>query len=233
MKQTILVVAIMAIAGSAFATGPAVGGTAGSVSGSAAIATSSGNGGSFSTASNQTWSSVAYGANSGSSFDITKTGCLPTGIVAQGAASVSGATEAGSISTAGNKSWGNGTGGAVAGGLSNANVAGTAGYANIGVTGGVTGFATSTAGNAVVAGRNEGGFVGSSNKAWFDADAYSKQTNTLSWSGVTQTNVAQTNADAGSVSNAVQFGNATLVNVNGGTAGAGAVAAAGKVTSVD
>lgn len=223
MKQTILAAVLLAAFGAASATGigPVAGssltGAAGSVSGSAAYATSSGNGASLSGASNQTWSSVSGSA-------------VGEGKLFSGSADVAGQVSTGSVSAAGNQSSGNATGGAAAGGLSTATVVGTANYVGLGVGGAAGGFATSTTGNAVVAGRNEYGVVWAENGAGFTAHADSKQT--FKWSPPSVTNVVNTNAAAWSVSNAGQVGNATIYNVNGGTAGADAVAfAGGKLSS--
>lgn len=214
MKKTILTAVLLAAFGSAMATGGVAGssltGAAGSVSGSAAFATSAGNGASFSGASNQTWSSVGGSA-------------VGEGRLASGSADVAGQASTGSVSQAGNLSFGNATGGAAAGGLSTATVVGTANYAGIGVGGAAGGFATSTTGNAVVAGPNEYGYVAANNVAGFVAGADSSITR----DGWKLKNDAQTNAGAYSVSNAVGFGNADIYNINGGTAGAAAVAFAG------
>ena len=231
MKQTILAAVLMAAFGvaSATGTGPVVGGSAGSVSGSAAYAASSGNGASFSGASNKTWSSVTVGGSQGTDFDKTYgRSCVSTGYVSQGGASVDGKVSTGSISTAGNLSFGNATGGAAAGGLSNANAFGAAGYLGVGIGGGVTGFATSTTGNAVVAGRNEFGFVAAKNVAGFSADADSKQTYKAPFSF---NNEASTNVSTYSISNEFGFGNVDIYNVNGGVAGAAAGSFAGNKTS--
>lgn len=214
MKKTILSTILMVAFGSALATGPVVGssltGTAGSVSGSAAFATSSGNGASFSGASNQTWSSVGGSA-------------VGEGKFFSGSADVAGQASTGSVSQAGNLSFGNATGGAVAGGLSSATVVGTANYGGLGVGGAAGGFATSTTGNAVVAGRNEFGGIYSDNVAGFTAGAESS----ISVKNWNIKNDAQTNAGAYSISNTKSIGNADIYNVNGGTAGAAAVAFAG------
>ena len=225
MKQTIMAVVLLAAFGTASATGttPVVGGSANSISGSAAYATSSGNGASFSAAINKTWSSVTVGG----SQDVDQCDTRSS-FNTSGEASVGGKVSTGSISAAGNWSSGNATGGAAAGGLSNANAFGSAGYLGFGI-GGVTGFATSTTGNAVVAGRNEGGFVFATNTAGFEAGASSSISSKLWY----LKNEAQTNAEAYSISNAFGFGNADIYNTNGGTAGAGAFSFAGEKTSVD
>lgn len=215
------VLALFAAGASATVSGPSIvaypGNTA-VISGSGAVATSSGNGSSVSRASNVSgaYASGAQGSTSGGNS-----------FASGGAAGVVGNVGTGSASTASNHSTGSATGGAAAGGLATAEVGGVAAYsAPKSVSGIAFGGATSTTGNAVIAGKNTNGWVASGNVAGYDAGAASGQ---LGYGAI---RAAGTTAGAYSTSG-VTGGNhgAVILNTNGGTAAAGAVAKSGNIFS--
>jgi hypothetical protein len=228
--KTLIASAILALfAGSAMATsygGISAAQTAGSasvVSGSVAGAASSRNGVAISGASNSTQASASVGASDSAGVGIGGSRYNPT-LYSGGSASVSGDVATSSKSTAFNLSAGSATGGAAAGGAASADAAGKGFFVAPGVGGAVKGSASSDTANAAVSGRNGFATVKSGNAAGFDASA--DATKTVSNWGRTTTLDANTSAGAYSVSTQHGFdiGNSFILNTNGGTSGAGAVA---------
>jgi hypothetical protein len=253
MKKTLIALAVLAISGSAFAcegnscsipssvrAGASVSGSNAILSGAATSATSTGNGASYSYASNTVSASTTISATADA---LAKDKNCDTTL--KGAVSVGGSVDLRSESVAFNVSTGTGTGLAAAGALATGSVSGHGSYLgsnSVGTIGGfVAGEANANLASGVLAGRNQGGVEVAVAGASFSASSDTELKTTGACDGgrcVTtgDTKVSTTVSDSGAYSGSATYSIPGLANAASGSlvnAGASSIALGGAVAHLN